>query len=114
MSTYQVYDTTTGAIHYTLQCAYNHLDANTPEGMSYVIGSGSDVTHYVTPEGFLRERGNYSLEALPLPCVVTIDGTVYQCDTQPTFLFDVADTYLIEVDAGIKYLKKEFSYDYQP
>lgn len=55
-------------------------------------------------------KQDYTLENLPLPCTITIEGVSYEVTEQPTFEFDVAGEYIIEVDAGVEYLKKEFKY----
>ena len=55
-------------------------------------------------------KQDYTLKNLPLPCTITIEGISYEVTEQPTFEFDVAGEYVIEVDAGVEYLKKEFKY----
>ncbi|MCT7656177.1 hypothetical protein MBH78_19185 [Oceanimonas sp. NS1] len=71
-----------------------------------------DDTHWVEhATGTVRVKGDYPLNALPLPCTVTIEGVAYPCTEQPTFEFAAPGNYLIQVDAGPRYLKKEFSLD---
>lgn len=59
--------------------------------------------------GTIHAKGDYPLEALPLPCTITIEGVDYHCTEQPVFEFDAPGSYTIEVDAGPRYLKKEFT-----
>lgn len=64
--------------------------------------------------GIIYLQGDYTLEALPLPCTVTIEGIDYPVTEQPTFEFNAEGVYTITVDAGYKYPVKEFEIDYQP
>ena len=60
--------------------------------------------------GSILPKQDYELDCLPLPCTITIEGVSYHITEQPTFEFDVEGEYIIEVDAGVEYLKKEFEY----
>lgn len=64
-------------------------------------------------DGVVYPAEDYSLAAVPLPCTITIEGVEYECHEQPVFEFDAPGTYVIKVDAGPRYLKKVFNYDYQ-
>jgi hypothetical protein len=78
-------------------------------------GSISDEVHYVDLYTLtVLEKQDFTLESLPLPCTVTIEGVEYPVTEQPTFEFSAPGIYLVQVDAGPAYLKKEFSLDYQP
>lgn len=84
-------------------------------GLQWVEGGGDCDEIYVDLVTMkCVDKGDYTLEILPMPCTLTIDGVDYYCETQPTLHFDFADTYVIHVDAGLRYKKKEFNYDYQP
>lgn len=61
-----------------------------------------------------KDKQDFELNNLPLPCTVTIEGVSYEVTEQPTFQFDVPGVYQIHVDAGPQYYKKVFDYDYQP
>lgn len=66
-------------------------------------------------DGKLVPRIDYSIDALPLPCKVIIDGVEYDVTEQPTFEFDAPGTYLITVEPDDpKFMTKVFEYDYQP
>ena len=69
-----------------------------------------DEQYYVNldTDPVIMPKGDYTLEALPLPCTVTIEGTEYAVTEQPTFAFNYPGTYLIKVDAGVQFLEKEF------
>ena len=74
----------------------------------------SDDTHYVDidTESILIKQ-DYELDTLPIPCIITIEGVQYEAYEQPFFEFDAPGIYEINVDAGVKYLKKDFKVDYQ-
>lgn len=62
--------------------------------------------------GVISEKQDYTLDALPTPCVAVIEGVEYQITAQPTFEFEpgaVAVDYVISIDAGVQYFKKEFT-----
>lgn len=111
---YAVYCMSSGAIRRILSCSPDHLLVNLSNGEEAVRVSDlvTDATHWVD-QGTLKERQDYTLTTLPLPCTITIEGVAYEVTEQPTFEFDLPGTYIIEVDAGPKYLKKEFEIDYQ-
>jgi hypothetical protein len=111
-----VYDGVSGQIDRILTCTEADFDLNIGEGEVYLEGRWSGATHYIEPVTLQPlEKQDYVLEALPLPCTITIEGVVYTDITaQPTFEFSAPGAYIIEVDAGPAYLKKEFTYDYQP
>lgn len=56
---------------------------------------------------------DYSLESLPVPCTVVIEGIAYMVTEQATFEFNYPGTYQLCVDPGPRYLKKVFTIDYQ-
>lgn len=67
--------------------------------------------YYVDLTGpHLKARADYTLDALPLPCKVWIEGVEYDVTEQPTFAFSQPGTYEIVVDAGVKHLLKRFMY----
>lgn len=113
---YYVYWIIGGNIYMRFQGPLDQLDYNVAEGQS-VIAADFVVptnTHYVVHEtGTLHEKADYTLEALPLSCTVTIEGVTYEVTEQPVFEFDLPGTYTIQVDAGPRFLQKEFTIDYQ-
>lgn len=111
-----IYDTTTGAILRAVSGPADHIPLQCQEGESYAEDdTARDNTHYFDLDSeTVQPKSDYALDALPLPCTVTIEGVEYTCTEQPTFEFNYPGTYLIKVDAGVAYLEKEFSFDYQP
>lgn len=57
----------------------------------------------------VKSRQDYRLDALPLPCTLTIEGVQYSCEQQPEISFEQPGTYHIAVDAGPAWLKKTFT-----
>lgn len=112
-----VYNVQSGQIVNFLLCPPSDLTLNISSGHSVVLGEWdieSEATHYVVHEtGTLHEKADYTLDAIPLPATITIEGVTYEVSEQPTFEFDVPGTYNIQVDAGPKFLQKEFVIDYQ-
>jgi hypothetical protein len=114
---YAVYQISSGQILRLVSCPPSMLELNVPVDHSVVPVDpiGSDEAHWVDHvTGTIHTKEDYPLEQLPLPCTVTIEGTEYPCAEQPVFEFDAPGEYVIEVDAGPRFLKKEFTYDYQP
>ncbi|GAA3704449.1 hypothetical protein GCM10022421_09070 [Oceanisphaera sediminis] len=73
-----------------------------------------DDTHWIDDAATPQPKADYTLEALPIPCTVTIEGVEYHCTEQPEFEFDAPGTYVILVDAGPRYLRKEFNIENTP
>lgn len=44
----------------------------------------------------VRQQG-YSLNAIPIPSTILIEGVEYRCNSQPEFKFDVDGEYIIHV-----------------
>jgi hypothetical protein len=115
MKQFVIYENTTGAIcrvinapdslHVAVQF---EIVAGTHH--SFIEAYGCDDTHYVNLDGEpkIMPKEDYTLEALPLPCTVTIEEVEYLCTEQPTFEFNYPGTYTVSVDAGPRYLVKEF------
>lgn len=105
-----------GAIERAFSGPASMVDLQCGVGDSWLEGEANDVTDYVNldAEPTITPKGDYTLEALPLPCTVTIEGVEYQVTEQPTFQFNYPGTYKISVDAGVRYLRREFDFDYQP
>ncbi|MGY8872231.1 MAG: hypothetical protein ACKVJE_17480 [Pseudomonadales bacterium] len=82
------------------------------------IESAADwETSYVNSAMEVVPQGDYTLEALPLPCTATIEGVEYLLTQQESFTFtplDVEMAYVITIDAGVEYLKKEFTVNVDP
>lgn len=117
--TWASYDCSTGEIintgfapRGTPSSAFKHLGCVVTELPNEPI-IGEDYVDIKTKKVLKKE--SYELSALPLPCNIEIEGVAYgSVNTQPAFEFDAPGTYTIEVDAGPKYLRKEFTIDYQP
>lgn len=112
-----VYLLATGEVLRSIAAPANHIAKQCNPGESYVCKFGLADTHYVdisTPGHPLREKDDdYTLEALPLPCVLTIEDIEYSIAEQPDgFGFDAPGRYEIECDPGVKYVKKTFYVDH--
>lgn len=107
-----IYDKTTGKIMRSVDAPYDQIAIQCAPGQSYVLKAGDDSTDYVdVTTGYLLKRADYTLDALPLPCVVTIEGVEYPCSEQPVFEFDAPGRYTVRVNAGAQYLEKVFYVD---
>lgn len=107
-----IYIEATGEITSSFEGPADHIALQCGEGESYVIGEGADDTHYVElTHHSIKPKQDYTLEALPLPCTVEIEGVRYPVEGQPDFEFDAPGRYEIEVDAGPAYLRKTFYVD---
>lgn len=114
LQTYLIYKVSTGEADRSLRCSADQLSYNLRPGEAAIECDWvPDGTRYVA-NGQLRQCGDYQLDALPLPCTVRIEGVEYECRSQPMFEFDVPGEYQIEVDAGPRFLRKEFTYAYPP
>lgn len=114
-ASYVIYDLSTGHIVRQVQCPEYLIALQLAESEGCLEGACDDSASYVDVEAFVvRPKRGFSLSGLPLPCTVRIEGAEYKCTTQPVFEFDVPGEYRIEVDAGPRFLKKEFTYAYPP
>lgn len=111
MASYVVYETTTGRIAKAVTCPESMIGAQVGEGQSYVEGVAPSGDFYVgLTDGLIKPLRDYSLSALPVPCMVTIEGAKYRCTSQPVFSFDMPGVYSIDVDPGPPYKRKVFKY----
>ena len=56
-------------------------------------------------------KQDYTLDELPLPCNIMIEGVSYLVDSQPSFEFDTPGIYIVKVTPdSVQYLEKEFEY----
>lgn len=88
-------------------------DRQIESGQAWIEGAYSDDTYFVDPStrtAYLM--GDYTLDTLPLPCVVEIDGLRYECAEQPQIAFAEPGMYTVSVDAGPRYLKKDFEVEW--
>lgn len=111
MNKWVVYEVATGQIVSIVECAEGHMCVG--EGQAFFEGSADPQLQYVH-DGALAPRADYPLSHLPVPCDVWIDGVRYHCTEQPEFEFDVPGEYVIYVNAGPRFLEKEFRYAHQP
>lgn len=75
---------------------------------NFVVPSSDE--HYINPEGQHRACEDYSLDALPLPCEIVIEGVEYSVTEQPEFEFDAPGEYRVLVKPRNGQFKvKEFS-----
>lgn len=107
---YAVYDMHTGEIRQTIDCSPKHLVCPDEEGIAVVPVPDwvTDDLYYIEEEEPHKKGDISSLQELPLPCTVLIEGVTYYCTEQPDFEFDAPGTYHVFVDAGPHYLRKEF------
>lgn len=114
-TSYVIYEEATGRVHSQMVCPPSMIDLQIRPGQAWIEGSLSSGNAYVdVANQVIKPQADYSLAKLPLPCTVRIEGVEYKCTTQPIFEFDVPGEYRIEVDAGPRFLKKEFTYAYPP
>lgn len=114
---YYVYDIDSGEVIHRMLGPLEQLNGNVLEGQSVIarediMPPSKIYAHHET--GTLHEKADYTLDAIPLPATITIEGVSYEVTEQPTFEFDTPGVYIIQVDAGPHFLKKEFEIDYQP
>ena len=110
---YIIYDKTNGHIQRLVICPETLIEHQLSPSEAYIEGSCDDSAFYVDLESLRpRPKRDFALSALPLPCVIRIEGVEYKCTTRPKFEFDVPGTYQIEVDAGPQFNKKVFAYAY--
>lgn len=107
-----IYNTVTGEIQRILHCTFYSLDINVgdTEGVLLVEEMVDSEENYVdVTSKKVTPKFDFNLEALPLPCVVEIEGTAYPCTSQPVISFDSPGRYNLKVYAGVRYLEKEFT-----
>ncbi|MHB0820131.1 hypothetical protein ACYCFK_17875 [Stutzerimonas stutzeri] len=111
--TYLIYGAHDGRIFRCVSCPPDQIGAQLAPGEAYIQGDAPDHLFYIdlVTKTVCRKR-DFSLDDLPLPCVVTIEGHSYQCSTQPEFEFDIPGIYEVRVDAGPQYLARVFDYAY--
>lgn len=108
-----VYDNVTGKIVKTLTMPESLCAANMQAGESCIEGHYLSTTHYINSQDEAAPRIDYTVDSLPLPCSIYIEGVEYPVTEQPVFEFDAPGVYVIGVDAGAAYLEKVFAIDYQ-
>lgn len=111
---YVLYDavgniTNTGSVSQEIDLPVRTGRTTLVSDQEYILGQ---VFVDLTTETILP-KSDYTLDTLPLPCTLTIEGVDYYCTEQPTFEFNYPGVYKIKVDAGAAFLKKEFEIDYQ-
>lgn len=112
-----IYEQISGEIISQINIPNSDLDLNVKDGCGVifsVLPLDNNVFYIDHETGKEIERLDYEYGEMPLPCVITIDNKTYNITEQPTFEFDAPGTYTIKVDAGPRYLKKEFTIAYQP
>ena len=86
---------------------------NTAAGEALLEASGliDGLSYYVTDALEVAPRKTYTLDGLPLPCVLKIDGERYDITEQPSLSFEWPGTYAINViPASPAYLEMEFTH----
>lgn len=112
-ASYIIYNRASGRIERLVVCPVELIEHQLSPTEAFIEGSCDDSACYVDVETLrTRPKRDFALSALPLPCVIRIEGVEYRCTTQPKFEFDVPGTYQIEVDAGPQFNKKVFAYAY--
>ncbi|WP_394165131.1 hypothetical protein [Neptunomonas phycophila] len=115
-----------GFVLYTagrIRCALYKITGEQAELQRAVMGESSvlatddaidNTAHYVdesTTPHTIAPRQAYTLDALPLPCVLKIDGERYDITEQPSLSFEWPGTYVINViPASPAYLEMEFTH----
>lgn len=108
MKQWLFYDAVTGAG--VGDCTCNEL-GELPSGWAAIESSADWAVSYVNlADMSIHPRQDYTLDALPLPCEIMVEGQSYQVNEQPVFNFPRAGEYRIYVSAGPQYLEKEFVY----
>ncbi len=112
MPRYFFYDES-GFIHQDFSCDDPRLVAKQKAIQSLSVietNKTGDMSKYFVDVNLSKEteREDYTLDALPIPCVATIEGVAYDITEQDSFEFEDPGIYVIEIDAGSRYLKKEF------
>lgn len=106
-----------------IRCALHNTTEEQAELQRAVMGEASvlatddaidNTAHYIdestTPPAIAR-RQTYTLDALPLPCVLKIDGERYDITEQPDLSFEWPGDYVISViPASPAYLEMEFTH----
>lgn len=69
---------------------------------------------YVDGKGNIRKKQHFTLDSIPLPAVIEIEGERYEVTEQPEFSFDMPGNYEIIIDAGPAYYVETFEYAYSP
>ena len=109
MSIYAIYNSE-GKIRYCVSGV--DIEDQIDEGQEYIeIKSIIDTEEYYVSGSKLLLKKDYSLETLPLPCIIEIEDQTYEVTEQPEFEFDIPGTYTIRVmPDSPQYLEKEFEY----
>ncbi len=112
------YNLVTGRIRATMEGSPEQIGANVLDGESYKVITSfnsdvSDETHYVDIESEwhgIAQRQAYTLDALPLPCTLKIDGERYDITEQPDLSFEWPGAYVINViPESPAFLEMEFT-----
>jgi len=112
---YVLYLPEQGAIYefgFCLQSDWPHIEHSAREAglQALQVDSEPGLNSYVDLATLtVQPCQDYRLEALPLPCTLTIEGVQYPCDQQPEISFERPGSYQIAVDAGPAWLKKTFT-----
>lgn len=108
MKKFLFYDAVTGVCVGDCTCAGL---GELPAGWAAIESSADWAVSYVNlTDMSIHPRQDYTLDALPLPCELTVEGQSYQVTEQPVFNFPLPGEYRIYVNAGVQYLEKEFIY----
>lgn len=113
MSYFTVFDKQSGRIFRTGICQDALIKAQSNRESESVISKMSDgLFDYVCTESLtIKKRRSYSIDLLPTPSTVIIEGIEYRVTEQPVFEFDTPGTYIIKViPDDVQYLEKEFEY----
>lgn len=70
-----------------------------------------DLTHYFDGENVVPKQ-HFTIDAIPLPAVATIEGEQYELTEQPVFEFTEPGQYEVTIDAGPHYHVETFTVDY--
>lgn len=104
-----IYSLHTGEILRNVDADAANLAVQCGPDEGYILSASDDATEYVELiHTRITPKGDYTVEDIPVPCNITIEGVEYSCSTTPVISFAEPGEYVVQVDAGHAYLKKEF------
>jgi hypothetical protein len=99
-------------------CSKSQLKLQIMEGCKLktlgVAFSVPNHRHYINGSGEHTLCESYTVDTIPVPCEIYIEGVKYEIgvgEPTPAFEFDAPGSYTIYVNAGSKYTREEFNVD---
>ena len=104
-----IYSLITGEILRNVDGADDQIAIQCGVDEACITTGSDDSTQYVDlKSGFIMDKQDFDVNSIPAPCLVTIEGVVYTCETSPVISFADPGSYKVYVDAGPNFLTKEF------